>query len=239
MPSGLRNQPKVLRGAFVEYGISTPRLVVVFQFNPLQLSRNRSQRFWVPASAQAQGEEGQWLTLRDFHQRKEFEDLGVLRETQQVTVYPESLSFEIRLDATDKLNEGDRITAQHGIAPQLATLELMVQPKGESILGQALDAFLPEGFSFTDTKKPPMILFIWGRKRVLPVNINSMQITETEFSPDLNPTRATVSVDLTIIEGPNPAYMYSKSLKDVMSALHVGNLALTTLADVKDIIIPG
>ena len=41
MPGGLRNQPKVLRGAFVEYGLSLPPLVVVFQFNPLQLSRSR------------------------------------------------------------------------------------------------------------------------------------------------------------------------------------------------------
>lgn len=236
MPSGLRNQPKVLRGAFVEYGISTPRLVVVFQFNPLQLSRNRSQRFWVPASEQELDEEGRWLTLRDFHQR--FDDLRALREAQQVSVQPESLGFDILLDATDKLGEGDPVTERLGIAPQLATLELMVQPKGESIIGQALDALLPEGFSFTDTKKPPLILFIWGRKRVLPVNINGMQITETEFSPDLNPTRATVSVDLTIIEGPNAAYRYSKGLKEVMSGLHVGNLALTTLADVKDIVLP-
>ena len=40
------------------------------------------------------------------------------------------------------------------------------------------------------TEKPPMILFIWGRKRVLPVNIDSMSITETEFSADLHPIRA-------------------------------------------------
>src|SRR5256885_7125933 len=124
MPGGLRNQPKVLRGAFVEYGLSFPPLIVLFQFNPLQLSRRRSQSFSVPASAQGRGE---GLTLRDFHQG--FEDLTKLRDAQQVTVQPESLSFEIRLDATDKLNEGDPITEQLGIAPQLATLELMVLAK--------------------------------------------------------------------------------------------------------------
>jgi hypothetical protein len=233
MPGGFRNQPKVLRGAFVEYGLSVPPLIVLFQFNPLQLSRRRSQWFSVPASEQERGER---RTLRDFHQDPRFEDLTKLRDAQQVTVQPESLGFEIRLDATDKLNEGDAITEQFGIAPQLSTLELMVLPKSESIFGQVIDALLPGGFSFTCTQKPPMVLFIWGRKRVLPVNINSMNITETEFSADLHPIRATVDVDLTIIEGPNAAYMYSKALKETMSGLHLANLRL---ADIQDVVIPG
>jgi hypothetical protein len=251
MPGGFRNQPKVLRGAFMEYGLSVPPLIVLFQFNPLQLSRSRSQWFSVPASAQGGGE---GRTLRDLHQDPSLEDLTKLRNAQQVTVQPESLSFEIRLDATDKLNEGDPITEQLGIAPQLSTLELMVLPKSESIFGQVLDALLPGGFSFTCTEKPPMVLFIWGRKRVLPVNIDSMSITETEFSADLHPIRATVAVDLTVIEGRNAAYMYSKGMKEVMSGLHLANLALTegmkgvmsglhltnlNLTHIKDVVIPG
>ncbi len=115
----------------------------------------------------------------------------------------ETIGFDIRLDATDKLNERDPLTSQFGIAPQLATLELMVHPKDESLIGAAVSALLgkSEGFSFTKSANPPLILFIFGRKRVLPVNINSMNITETEFSTDLNPIRATVAVNLTVIEG--------------------------------------
>ncbi len=48
MPGGFPNKPKILRGAFVEYGLSLPPLVVVFQFNPLQLTRNRSLTYAVP-----------------------------------------------------------------------------------------------------------------------------------------------------------------------------------------------
>ena len=232
MPGGLRNQPKVFRGAFVEYGLTIPPLMVVFQFNPLQLSRSRKQEFAMSAYAEGE-EEGRGLTLRDFHQ--EFKDLLKLRDAQYVTTHPESLGFEIRLDATDKLNEGDRITEQLGIAPQLATLELMAQPKRESVLGALVEQLLPGGFSFTCTDKPPMILFIWGRKRVLPVNINSMSITETEFHSSLEPIRATVEVDLTVIEGPNPAYMYTKSLTEVMSGLGLANLRAT---EIMDIVIP-
>jgi hypothetical protein len=62
MPGGFRNQPRVFRSAFVEYGLSIPPLVMVFQFNPLQLSRSRHQTFSMPASAP--GEEGEGgLTL--------------------------------------------------------------------------------------------------------------------------------------------------------------------------------
>lgn len=231
MPGGFSNKPKILRGAFVEYGISLPPLVVVFQFNPIQLTRNRSLTFSVPSSETSGGAS---TSLRKFHERHD--DLTDLRDAQQVQVQEESIGLEIRLDATDKLNEGDTITEQFGVAPQLATLELMVHPKGESLIGQALGALLgsPGGFSFTKGENPPLILFIWGRKRVLPVNINSMNITETEFSTDLNPIRATVAVNLTVIEGKNIPYMYSKAMKEAMSVLNLANIT-----DIADVVIPG
>lgn len=238
MIGGFRNKPKILRGAFVEYGLSIPPIIVVFQFNPVQLSRNRSQHFSVPGKVQEEEykKTKTWLSLRKFHQKKKYKDLNKLRDDQQVSIQEESISFEIRLDATDKLNEGDAITEQFGIAPQLATLELMIHPKDESLLGAALGSLLGSsgGFSFTRGENPPMILFIWGRKRVLPVNINSMNITETEFSTDLNPIRATVSVSLTVIEGPNMPYTYSKAMKEAMSVLNLANIT-----DIADVVIPG
>jgi hypothetical protein len=79
-----------------------------------------------------------------------------------------------------------------------------------------------------------MILFIWGLKRVLPVNINSMSITETEFSTNLDPIRATVAISMTVIEGKNPPYMYSKAMKEVMSVLNLANIG-----DVANVVIPG
>jgi hypothetical protein len=207
MPGGFRNKPKILRGAFVEFGLSIPPLVVAFQFNPVQLTRNHSLQFSVPNTTpaappptQAEGETENSLlrtlqrsisagqtSLRQHHQDRD--DLLAIREDQQVTIQEETISFEIRLDATDKLNDGDVITEQFGIAPQLATLEAMVYPKEESLVGAALLG-KSAGFSFTKGENPPMMLFIWGGKRVLPVNINSMNVTETEFSTDLDPIRA-------------------------------------------------
>ena len=60
---------------------------------------------------------------------------------------------------------------------------------------------------------------------VLPVNLTSMKVKEEEFSTDLNPIRATVTVSLTVIEGPNLPYQYSKAKKETMSALHLANIA--------------
>jgi hypothetical protein len=241
--SGFSNKPKILRGAFVEYGLSLPPLFVVFQFNPEQVSRSRSLFISVPnavqsaeyAAAQRGNREAQYVDLRQYHDR--YEDLTELREAQEVSIQEENINFELRLDATDALNEGDVLAEQFGILPQLATLELMVLPKSESLLGAALGALFgggSGGFSFTRSEKPPLVLFIWGRKRVLPVNINSLSITEAMFSADLNPLRATVNVSLTVIEGKNLAYKYSKAMLEVMSVLNLANIA-----DIANVVIPG
>lgn len=245
----LTNAPKILRGAFVEHGLSIPPLFVVFQFNPVELTRNRSLTFNAPndtvvcpprrdpeerpATARCQEIQRQ-QSLRDYHKRTD--DLMNIQKEQKVTVQEETLSFDIRLDATDRLEGGDPIAATFGVLPQLATLELMVHPKEESLLGEALGSLLgsPGGFSFTEKKNPPMILFIWGIKRVLPVNINSMNIKETEFSTLLDPIRATVSVNLTVIEGKNPLYKYSKVMKEASSVLNLANIA-----DIANVVVPG
>ncbi|HSR98984.1 MAG TPA: hypothetical protein VLM79_18140 [Kofleriaceae bacterium] len=234
MTNGFPNQPKTLRGAFVEYGLTLPPAIVVFQFNPLQLTRNRSLTYTAPSSGTSGAAAAGGQTLRSFHKR--YDDLTELRDAQQVTVGEETIGFDIRLDATDQLDEGDPLAEQFGILPRLSTLEAMVYPKDESLLGQALGALLgsPGGFSFTRAANPPLILFIWGRTRVLPVNINSMNITETEFSAVLNPVRATVAVSLTVIEGKSPFYLYSKAAKEAMSVLNLANLG-----DISDVVVPG
>ncbi len=247
MPGGFKNKPKILRGAFVEYGLSLPPLIVPFQFNPVQLTRNRNISYTAPndvvPTQEGESEDSRQrrstrsqTSLRQFHQGPfpDQDDLIAIRDQQRVSVQEESMSFEIRLDATDKLNDGDAITEQFGIAPQLATLELMTYPKEESLLGELLSMLSSSGFSFTRGDNPPMILFIWGRKKIMPVNINSMNITETEFSTDLNPIRATVSVSLTVIEGTNTPYTYTKAMKEVMSVLNIANLV-----NITDVVIPG
>jgi hypothetical protein len=241
--SGFSNRPRILKGAFVEYGKTIPPLIVVFQFNPVQLQRQRSLSFRAenktvecrsPGQAGQPGEQGriqQPIDLREFHAR--FEDLDEVREHQIVSIQEEAISFELRLDATDALDAGNPVAGQVGIGPALATLELMTQPKGESVLAEALGPLLgTAGFRAAAPQNPPMVLFIWGIRRVLPVNINSLTITETEFDVRLNPVRASVAVSLTVIEGENSFYKFSKTATELMAVLNTANL-------VTDIVIPG
>lgn len=244
--TGFVNRPKVSKGAFVEYGLSLPPLAVVFQFNPVQLQRTRSLNYRMPnevgfaptpgaAGSSEQNPGGRMerpQDLRTWHLRSE--DLGEIRENQIVSVQEETVSFSLFLDATDALGDGDAIAEAAGIAPALSTLELMTYPKGEGVLNAALGALLGEktGYQFTGEENPPMVLFIWGPHRVLPVNIASISITETEFDTQLNPVRATVDVSLTVIEGKNPIFQMSTATKENMSVLNAARA-------IKEITIPG
>jgi hypothetical protein len=246
---GFANRPRILRGAFVEFGLSVPPLVVPFQFNPVQLTRSRSVHIGAPgatvvtaAGSAGAGGTGQAFdgvrNLRQLH--KDEESLSKIREQQQVEVEAETISFELRLDATDRLSVGDPVVAQFGVAPQLAALEMMLLPKNDKLLGALISEGLgsllgkTKGFSFTRASNPPLVLFIWGRKRVLPVNITSMNITETEFDTTLNPTRAIVAVTLSVIEGKSGPFRYSRQLQEAMGALN-----LAGVEGISTVMIPG
>lgn len=231
MPDGFGNRPRILRGAFVEYGLSLPPTMVVFQFNPVQLARQRSLSFDVPDGMQAGGGTD---ALRRLHQSEP--DLAKLRNTQSVTVAEEMITLDVRLDATDALDDGDSIAENFGILPRLSTLELMVTPRGESQIPAAVGALLgaTTGYSFTSVANPPLVLFVWGRKRVLPVNITRLAITETQYDTTLTPVQASVAVDMTVIEGPSQPALYTQAITERTSAL-----ALAGIADAAGVVVPG
>lgn len=247
MTDGFPNKPKILRGAFMEYGIHFPPLFVVFQFNPEQLTRSHSNSYSGPGNQfecpPAEGETRpriyrQQESLREFHQREYSgkDDLTEIRRLQKVGVQEQSINFDIRLDATDKLNDGDAITGLFGLSPQIAALETMMAPLSDTPFGAIADLLgLGGEAGFTPNKqdKPPIILFIWGLKRILPVNLTSMNITESEFSTDLSTTRATVSVSMNVIEGNNLPYGYSRAVQEVMTTLNLVNIT-----DIANIVIP-
>jgi hypothetical protein len=235
--NGFPSLPKVLRGAFVEYGLSLPPLAVVFQFNPDQLRRSRALSFRGPnevVTMQGSGWDDEPMRyerpqdLSKFHANQP--DLGAIRKDQVVTVQEETVAFDLRLDATDQLDAGNAVAEKFGIAPTLSTLELMTYPKDQGVLASVLGA--TKGYQYGPPENPPMVLFLWGFQRVLPVNINSITITESEFDRRLNPIRATAAVSLTVIEGRNPAYRYSQAAKETMSLINAAQI-------VTDLEIPG
>ena len=146
MSSGFPGRPKILKGAFIEYGISIPPLWVAFQFNPEQLTRSRNVSYSAPnantetertETTQDQQSDGSTQStqtsrttmrrnnLRAFHQRQNNASgdvLNAVRLGQNADPSSENLSFDIRLDASDDLNDGNVIAAGLGILPQLSTL---------------------------------------------------------------------------------------------------------------------
>jgi len=61
-----------------------------------------------------------------------------------------------------------------------------------------------------------------------------LNITEVLYTPDLNPIRATATVNLTVIEGKSMPYLYTKAMKEAMAVLNLANIT-----DIANVVIPG
>lgn len=207
-------RPKVQRGALVEYGLSLPPLLFNFQFNPEAITRSRT------ASWQAGGADGSGHGCREGSEEMQRACLA------QVQVSEETLSLELTMDATDDLNDGSGLAGEFGIAPRLATLELMIYPKTDELFGFPIGNLVGGAslFGAAQAKAIPILLFIWGRSRTYPVVMTSLSITEREHFPDLSPKRATASVQLKVLEGFNPPYLYTHGWRTALAAMNLGNL---------------
>lgn len=169
--------PKLIKGGIVQLDPTTGATVGVIglQYNPDTLSRTLQ----VQASGQDTGDRSQALRLR-----------GAAVETIKV---------EAEIDATDRLEfpETNTTAVQAGIHPQLAALELLVQPTSAAL--QANDALAAGGVLEVLPMQAPLTLFVWGRNRVVPVRVTDLSVTEEAFDAALNPIRAKVSLSLRVL----------------------------------------
>jgi hypothetical protein len=208
MAGAFSNQPKLLKGALVDSNLAAfPPLIVPFQFNPDTITRRRSTQLRDPAAQQG----------RTF-ETPEKESLG---KAQSTLVQPETLSMDIRLDATDGLESGDPIAGQFGVLPALSALEMMTVPRSESIFAGLLG--LSANFGFGDRKSTPVLIFVWGRQRVYPVRLTELTIQETEYNPSLCPTRVTASVSMQVLEDNNPFYRFTEAQRELLAGLNLTN----------------
>ncbi|MCB1742770.1 MAG: hypothetical protein KDK91_20510 [Gammaproteobacteria bacterium] len=209
---------KVSKGALVEYALSVPPLVLVFEFNPRQISRTRTIRVNTGDTAATRGG-------YDFALPTE-----TPRVAQGVSVEPESFSIEILLDATDRMNDGAALATTLGIEPELDTLRSMVEPKAQGALGVQTLASLGLGGTraFQRDMHASVLLFVWG-SHVLPVFLTSVRVTETAHLPTLVPYRATATLEMRVIEGNNPFYEVEKVRQVVGAALNTGQTVATAI----------
>ncbi len=111
----------------------------------------------------------------------------------------ETIKLECELDATDQLESpGEHVVvAMNGLGPALAALEGMVNPSAAQL--RRLDRLAGEGTLEIAPMEVPLPLFIWGAKRVLPVRVTELSITEEAFDTRLNPIRAKVGLGLRVL----------------------------------------
>jgi hypothetical protein len=111
----------------------------------------------------------------------------------------ETIKLEAELDATDQLEFPKQFptAVQYGLHPQLAQLEMLVNPSAETLLAD--DNLANSGTLEIIPLEQPLTLFVWSKSRVVPVRLTDFSITEEAFDTNLNPIRAKVSLGLRVL----------------------------------------
>jgi hypothetical protein len=111
----------------------------------------------------------------------------------------ETIKIEAELDATDQLEfpQQNPTAVQFGLQPQIAQLEMLVNPTVESLISD--DQMANQGQLEIIPLEQALTLFVWSKSRVVPVRITDFSITEEAFDPNLNPIRAKISLGLRVL----------------------------------------
>jgi hypothetical protein len=109
----------------------------------------------------------------------------------------ETIKLEAEIDATDQLEVADTQATQSGIHPQLAALETIVYPASTHLLDNHAQA--RSGTLEITPVQGPLTVFIFGPKRIVPVRITELSITEEAFDIALNPIRAKISLGMRVL----------------------------------------
>jgi len=111
----------------------------------------------------------------------------------------ETIKLDAEIDATDQLEFPDQNAnaVEVGIHPQLAVLEAIIYPSSEQL--QANNALEKAGTLEIIPMQSALTLFIWSKNRIMPVRLTDFSVTEEAFDPNLNPTRAKVSLGMRVL----------------------------------------
>ncbi|NML46849.1 hypothetical protein HHL11_24100 [Ramlibacter sp. G-1-2-2] len=169
------NTPRLLRGGLVLVDPTTGAVlkIIALQYNPDTLTRSLQ----IKAASADTGDHLEALRLK-----------GPPVETIKV---------EAEIDATDSLEGGDSQALQSGLHPQLAAIETLVYPSSAHL--QSVNSEASGGSIEIAPAQAPLPLFVFGPKRIAPVRITELSITEEAFDAALNPIRAKVSLGLRVL----------------------------------------
>ncbi len=193
--------PRLLKGAIVGLDPFNPLASIIpFQYNPDKLTRK------ISANASHGNKNQDLLRLA-----------GPPLET---------IDADVEFDATDDLEKGGAVATTLGVHPVLASLEMLLYPK--SAISIANEVLAQVGVLEVIPTAAPLTFFIWGIKRVVPVRISSINITEDAFDTGLNPIRATAHLsmdvltyqDLGLLSIGGAAFMAHQIIKEAMATIN-------------------
>jgi hypothetical protein len=208
--------PRLLKGALIEYQsqfLGPLPNIIAFQYNPEEVRRTLAHRTGQAGARSA----------------------GAAREDVLKVKGPplETISLSVVLDAADQLAEPERNphVVAAGLHPALAALELLLYPRTTQILERRVKAMA--GMVEIAPPDVPLVLFVWGSSRVLPVRLTSFSITEQAFDQRLNPIQATVELGMEVLtyldlkEGTVgfSAYTITQTQKEALARLNLINTA--------------
>ena len=207
--------PRLIKGALVGVDLFNPLAsIIVFQYNPDTMSRRLEAR-----ASGAEGERGEAYRLS-----------GPPKET---------ITLTIEIDASDQLADAHPLAVATGVSPTLSALEMLIYPKSALVIANTVIA--ATGGIEIIPAEGPMVLFVWGPTRVLPVRIGGMTITEEAFDQLLNPIRAKVELSLNVLSyndlkllSPGSAlFMVHHIAKELMATSNIFNSAANVGAALK------
>lgn len=203
--TGFSQSPRLKKGALVVLlDPSSISQVILFQYNPESLTRT------LRANYQQTGDGGSSTG----------EPLGLKGPPS------EAIQLEVELDAADQLERNLPSAVAVGIYPALAALEALLFPSAAKVIAD--EVLLNAGILEVVPPKMPLVLFAWGPKRVLPVRLSGLSITEQAFDPELNPILAKVSLSLDVL-----TYQDLGGIQTVGGALYMAHhIAVETLSRV-------
>lgn len=192
--SSFPGSPRLVRGGLVLVDPTTGAVlrIIALQYNPDTLTRSLQ----IKSAGAESGDHVEALRLK-----------GPPVETIKV---------EAEIDATDAMEANDGQTNEAGLHPQLAALETIVYPTSTHL--NATNGEARSGSLEIAPAQAPLPLFVFGAKRIVPVRITELSITEEAFDAALNPMRAKVSLGLRVL-----------SVDDLGFDVKGGNLFMTYL----------
>lgn len=203
MPTGFIRSPRVQKGAIVFYQL--PDLlpnIIAFQYNPDEVTHSLQGR---PGGGGGRG------------------------DANRVNGPPEeTFSFAVEIDAADQLEQPSQnaVAVENGLYPIIAALEKLLFPPYPAVI--ANEALALAGSAFILSEQAPLTLLVWGARRVLPVQIQSLSIREEAFDQKLNPIRARADLSMRVmtyrdLDVTNPGYwvyLAAFTQKEAMAALN-------------------